>query len=134
MNNDVTQDSEAKQMMDEDDKKILCSRMSAMTAKFEKCNGEVVSKLNKIHTDVAVIKETCKVRGETCAVHVEEMDKTLRGNGGNGVLTRLTAQEQKYKELEKRGSGKEKFAYLVIGALIASSFSLGIALVIKLAS
>lgn len=133
MSNDVTQEK-MERIAKEDDVRTLHSRIDAMTAKFEKCNGEVVSKLNSIATDVAVIKKTCEQRGKTCAVHVEKMDKILRGNGGNGVLTRLTAQEQKSKELEKRGLGKEKFAYLIIGALIAGSFSLGVTLIIKLAS
>ena len=123
MCNDLAQETE--QMTSNDDVKTLHSRIDALTIKFEKCNGEVISTLNKIATDVAIIKKTCDTRGKTCATHVDDMDVTLRGNGKDGVLTRLG-------KLEQRSTGKEKFAYLIIGALAAGSVSLGVAMVMYL--
>ncbi|MEA1999534.1 MAG: hypothetical protein U9N61_09495 [Euryarchaeota archaeon] len=130
--NDTTQTPETEQMANDEDVKTLHSRVDAMTKKFETCNGQVVDKLNNIATDTALIKKTCETRGKTCSVHVDDMDKTLRGNGGEGVLTRLATNEKRCDDIEKRAAGKEKFAYLIIGALTAGMFSLGVALIMKL--
>lgn len=114
-----------KQMSTDHDVHTLHQRIDNLTKKTEDFNKEVVKRLSELHTDVRVIRETCKYRGATCAVHVEELDQMMRGNGGPGVLTRLTTVEQK-------GHSKEKYAYLVIGALLSGLLSLTITLVSKL--
>lgn len=124
----ATQDKNGTEDMAEDkDVETLHKRIDKMTDRFEKCNGDVMEKLNAIQSDVNVIKTTCKSRGETCAKHVVELDKTVRGNGKNGLATRVTS-------LEQRSTGKEKFAYLVIGILGTAAVSVVVALIAHLIS
>ena len=101
------------------------TRIDILGSKFEKSHTALLAKLNEIITDVKVMKKTCETRKVTCAAHVEDMDKTLRGNGQEGVVARLGA-------VEKQGTGREKFAYLVIGVLITSVVSLALAMVTQL--
>lgn len=117
-------------MAEDTDVQRLHERIDEVFEKFEKSSKAVADKLTELHTDVKVIKEASKRRDASCVAHNERTDKldvSLRGNGKDGALARLTVVEQ-------RGSGKEKFAYLVIGALTSGLFALGIALVIKLSS
>lgn len=93
-------------------------------------SGVMAEKLNALHTDVKVIKEAGRRRDVACITHnrrTDELDVSMRGNGKDGVLVRLRAVEQS-------GSGKEKFAFLVIGAFVSGIFALGIALLIRLAA
>lgn len=90
----------------------------------------ILDRLAELHTDVKVIKEASSRRDAACLAHnrrTDELDISLRGNGKKGILVRLNVVEQ-------RSSGKEKFAYLIIGALVTGLFSLGVILVVKLAS
>jgi hypothetical protein len=112
-------------MVNDEDVKTLHGRIDNMTSKFEKCNGEVVEKLNKLLMDVALITKTCEHRGKSCATHVCEIDTMLRGNGRKGVLVRLEA-------LEQCSTGKEKFSWFVIGILGTGSVSLVIAMLMRL--
>lgn len=117
------ENSRVDSMAEDKDIETLHKRIDKLTEKFDKCNGEVVAKLNNIFTSVEVIKKTCETRGKTCAEHVTELDTMMRGNGKEGVLVRLG-------NLEQKSVGKEKFAYLTIGALFAGCFSLIVALII----
>lgn len=124
----TTQEQNGTEDMAEDkDVETLHNRIDKMTIRFEKCNGDVMNKLNAIQNDVNIVKTTCNSRGETCAKHVNELDKTVRGNGKNGLVTRVTS-------LEQRSTGKEKFAYLVIGILGTAAVSVVVALIAQLIS
>ncbi len=90
----------------------------------------VLNKLAELHADVKVIREASSRRDTACLAHnrrTDELDISLRGNGKQGILVRLNAVEQ-------QDSSKEKFAYLIIGALVTGLFSLGLVLVVKLVS
>lgn len=111
-------------MANDKDIETLHKRIDKLTSKFEKCNGEVVDKLNVIYTAVEVIKKTCETRGKTCARHVTELDTMVRGNGKKGILTRL-------EKLETTTTSKEKFAFLIIGAAVTGCVSLILTLLFK---
>lgn len=114
-------------MADNKDVETLHQRIDKLTDRFEICNGDIMNKLNAIQNIVDVIKNTCKSRGETCAKHVVELDRTVRGNGKEGLVTRITS-------LEQRSTGKEKFAYFIIGVLGTAAVSVIIAFVSHLLS
>lgn len=105
--------------------KHLQENLTRLSTRFDKNTGEIFTKLNKIHTDVEVIKTTCEQRSETCAKRVINLDKTIRGNSGSGLLTRV-------KTLENQSSTKEKFVWLIVGVLGTGLVSLLIALVVNL--
>jgi hypothetical protein len=88
---------------------------------------KISNKLNELLLDVRVIKNTCKTRGTTCAKHVSDLDVTIRGNGKNGLVTRVNSLEQK-------SGSREKFVFLIMGSLGVGVISLLIALVINLFS
>ena len=113
-------------MSEDSDVRRLHERIDEVLEKFE----SVANKLIELHTDVKVIKEAGKRRDILCIAHntrTDTLDVSLRGNGKEGVLARLSTVEQ-------RGLGKERFAYLVIGALGSGLFTLGIVLIVKLAN
>jgi tetrahydromethanopterin S-methyltransferase subunit G len=113
-------------MVEDKDVETLHKRIDKMTDRFEKCNGAVLDKLNSIQRDVALIKHTCDTRGLTCAIHVEELDKTVRGKGEEGgLITRVTT-------LEQNSNSKEKFSYLIIGVLGTAAVSVVVALIAHL--
>ena len=117
-------------MSGDDEVTRLRKRIADLLEKFEKSNEIVARRLTELHTDVKVIKEGSKRRDLACTahhLHTDKLDISLRGNGKEGILVRLNAMEQ-------RGSGKERFAYTIIGALISGMLALGIALIIKLSS
>ena len=106
---------EEKQVSDED-VKVLHTRINILTEKNSENSKEVVSKLNEIATNVAIIKRTCDMRGTVCAKRVSEMDETLRGNGKSGLLSRVN-------NLESQRAGKDKFVFLIIGVLATGAIS-----------
>lgn len=105
----------------------LHRRIDAMTQKFDACNSDVTKKLNEIHVIVTGVKSTCDSRGKTCAAKVIELDKSVRGNGKEGLTSRVASLEQK-------GTGKEKFAYLVIGVMGTAAVSILVTLIAHLVS
>ena len=110
------------------DVKRLHERIDTTLEKIEKSNRVVAEKLVELHTDIKVIKEAGKRRDTACLAHhkrTHEIDVSIRGNGKEGVLVRLAGVEQ-------RDAGKDKFAYLIIGALLSGILALIVAGVIKL--
>lgn len=115
-------------MADSTDVTRLHDRIDEVLEKFEESNKVMANKLTELHTDVKVIKEAGKQRDLACTAHnrrTDKLDVSIRGNGKEGVLVRLNAVEQ-------RGLGKERFAYLIIGALVSGLFALGLTIIIKL--
>jgi hypothetical protein len=110
-------------MSEDKDIETLHKRIDKITDHFD----QVIIKLNAIQTDVSLIKNNCKTRGETCGRKVIDLDKTIRGNGNHGLVTKVSA-------LEQQNSGKEKFAYLIIGVLGTTLISVGVALISRLIS
>ncbi len=123
MSNDVLEKNGTDDMISSNDMFRLHERMDTMVQKFENSVKEIDEKLDNIRTDVTIIKQTCEMRGETCSKHVLELDKIIRDR--NGLLTRVSTVEQ-------NSTGKEKFAWLTIGALVAGAISLIIALAFHL--
>ena len=104
-------------------------RIDEMTKQHESDFSKLAQKLNELHTDIKVIKNISDLRGKTCGVKVESMDKLLRGNGSSGVVSRVTVTEEDIKGLKRLGNGKEKFAYLIIGCFATALVSCFIAMV-----
>lgn len=86
----------------------LGKKIEVLFEKFDRFSSETSIKLNALHVDVVVIKKELH--------HIEQIDKIVRGNGG-GLVTRVT-------RLEDKGSGKEKWSFLVIGGLISGLIAL----------
>lgn len=105
--------------MDAELMRAIDKRIETLFEKVEETNERV----NAVHTDVKVIKNTCQQRGENCRQTVIQLDKTIKGNGVDGLLTRVS-------NLEKTSGRKEKFVYLIIGCLGTAFVSLLVALLV----
>lgn len=88
--------------------------VEVLTEKFDSFSKECTQKLSELHTDIVVIKRDVS--------RVERLDKLVRGNGAKGLVTRVSS-------LEDKGSGKEKYAYMIIGGLVSGLFALGVILI-----
>jgi hypothetical protein len=110
--------------MEDDVVTRLYKRIDKVSEEFDATKGELSDKLNSLHSDVRVLLETCKQRGKTCHSTVLQLDRTIRGNGGDGLSSRVST-------LENIKSDKEKYSFLIIGAASTACISLLIALVIQ---
>lgn len=122
MNDSLTK--KAKIMVEESDITRIHARIDRLGGKFDDCNHKVLESLSSVISDLKVLTKLFTEREKACkshTIHTDELDTTLRGNGKKGVLARLAAIEQK-------DDSKEKFAYLIIGALGSGV----IALIVKL--
>ena len=87
--------------------------MSSDLESVESKIGTLFEKLSALHVDVRVIKDTYGEYNTT----VRALDKAIRGNGVKGLNTRVST-------LEDRDAKKDKFVYIVIGALVSLLVSL----------
>lgn len=99
----------------------LHARIDNVTKDFNEHCDIIVNKITEIHTEVKLIAQVCKSRGEV----VTHLEKTIRGNSNPGLTSRVEL-------LENTSNSKEKFGYLVIGCLGTGLVSLLIALIINL--
>jgi hypothetical protein len=104
--------------MEDDVVTRLYKRIDKVSEEFDATKGELSDKLNSLHSDVRVL------RGKTCHSTVLQLDRTIRGNGGDGLSSRVST-------LENIKSDKEKYSFLIIGAASTACISLLIALVIQ---
>jgi outer membrane murein-binding lipoprotein Lpp len=101
------------------------NQIGQASKKFEEASSKIFAAVNDVASDVKVIKSTCKTRGETCARQVQELDKTVRGNGHKGVLVRV-------ESLEEKDRWKGKLIFAVIGCVLTIISGIVILLVVNI--
>jgi hypothetical protein len=101
------------------------SRIEKRVDKMDERLEAALELMHIIYTDVKIIKSTCETRGATCSKHfidIEEKVSKLEtdidgGSEAEGMRVRVS-------KLESRDSSKEKYLYLIIGALLSGGFAL----------
>ena len=111
----------------DDISKNFNDKIGEASKKFEENSRRIIDVVSEVASDVKVIKSTCKVRGETCAKQVFDLDQSIRGNGSKGVLARMGS-------LEESDKWKSKLIFAAIGCILTIISSIAVFLVINFAN
>jgi hypothetical protein len=85
--------------MDEKIVAQLQERIAKVADELDETKSELTEAISSLHSDIRVLLETCKHRGKTCHIAVSQMSSTLHGNGGDGLLTRVSLLESTRNDL-----------------------------------
>jgi hypothetical protein len=110
--------------MEDKDVTRLHARIDKLSSEFDESKGDLSEKLNVLHGDIKVLLTTCKQRGQTCHHNLVQLDHTVRGNGGEGLVSRMNI-------LENTKNDREKYSYLIIGCISTACVALLVKMVLQ---